>query len=112
MIVNGVELLNALDVTAGEGRDHVVISNLHELQEVFGYYFSAGAAAERAFMDPKLFGNIVDIATNLPSAQVIRSRMLVVVWALFYAIYWTILKLKNVELCYRIITVFLEFTCN
>lgn len=72
LIVNGVELLKALKISpTNRAKDHEYVSSLEELQEVFGHFLAAGAAAERAFTDAKLFKEIVDTASELKSAEVI-----------------------------------------
>ena len=73
LIVEGTELLSSLGVTPAKAADHAQLDSLSHLQEVFMWSFSRGGAAERPFNDAQLFATVVDTASNLNKAEVIRK---------------------------------------
>lgn len=70
LIVPGVELLLKLNITPGNDFNHDQLYTLDHLQETFSHFFRKGSAAERAFMDDKLFRKIVSEAEKLSNPKV------------------------------------------
>lgn len=70
LIVPGVELLLKLNITPGNDFNHDQLYTLDHLQETFFHFFRKGSAAERAFMDDKLFRKIVSEAEKLSNPKV------------------------------------------
>lgn len=70
LIVPGVELLLKLNITPGNYFNHDQLYTLDHLQETFSHFFRKGSAAERAFMDDKLFRKIVSEAEKLSNPKV------------------------------------------
>lgn len=62
MVVTGTSLLERLNGTSTNRKDHEVIKNVNDLYESFAYFFSRGAAAERHISDPKMFQILAQFA--------------------------------------------------
>lgn len=73
LIVPGIELLYALNVSPGDKSDHESLDSLSKLQETFALFFSRGSAAERYFADADLYQTIVQAAQSLNSVEVCTS---------------------------------------
>lgn len=69
LIVPGVKLLLKLNITPGNYFNHDQLYTLDHLQETFSHFFRKGSAAERAFMDEKLFRKIVSEAEKLSNPK-------------------------------------------
>lgn len=72
VVVSGVNLLQALALDPGSGRDHDVLHSKEDLKEAFIHYMQKGAAAERFFSDKEVFQRIARAAAEYPGAQVWR----------------------------------------
>jgi hypothetical protein len=59
VILSGVNLVNKLNLTSAEVRDHEILGSLKELYETFIYFFSQGAPAERYLGDEEAFQRLV-----------------------------------------------------
>ncbi|XP_053346760.1 ADP-dependent glucokinase isoform X1 [Clarias gariepinus] len=70
VVVSGVNLLQALALDPGSGRDHDVLHSKEDLKEAFIHYMQKGAAAERFFSDKEVFQRIARAAAEYPGAQV------------------------------------------
>ncbi|RUS71928.1 hypothetical protein EGW08_020303 [Elysia chlorotica] len=69
IIVPGVDLLKALNISPGRKQNHESIANLEQLQETFSQYLARGSAAERPFMDRTLYGDIIKTAETLEQTE-------------------------------------------
>ncbi|TRY98453.1 hypothetical protein DNTS_017509 [Danionella cerebrum] len=84
IIVDGVTLLNKLDLTpTDQPLHHDYIENTEQLAQSFAYFFSPGAASERFVVNDTLFSELVEASRELPgsrwsiggNAPVMASRM-------------------------------------
>ena len=73
LIVEGTELLSSLGISPANAADHAQLDSLSHLQEAFMWSFLRGGAAERPFNDARLFATVVDTASNLNKAEVIKK---------------------------------------
>ena len=71
LIVNGTELLRALDILPGSRVNHDTVKTLAQLQEVFHHHFANGAGAERHFSNKAVFKQVVSAASKLEGGQVL-----------------------------------------
>ncbi|XP_013090269.2 ADP-dependent glucokinase-like isoform X1 [Biomphalaria glabrata] len=69
IIVSGVSLLKALNISPGNKKNNNVLSSFSELQETFSYYFARGSAAERTFADQVVYQKIIQAAETLRDVE-------------------------------------------
>ncbi|GFO02997.1 ADP-dependent glucokinase [Plakobranchus ocellatus] len=65
VIVPGVALLKALNVSPGKKANHESLTNLKQLQETFAQFLARGSAAERPFLNKALYMEIIKAAKSL-----------------------------------------------
>uniref|UniRef100_A0A0N5ANK8 PKS_AT domain-containing protein n=1 Tax=Syphacia muris TaxID=451379 RepID=A0A0N5ANK8_9BILA len=65
LIVSGTALLEHINSTTTERKDHEVLTNINDLYEAFTYFFSRGAPSERHMSDEKTFQDLVQTAGDL-----------------------------------------------
>ncbi|XP_020502223.1 ADP-dependent glucokinase [Labrus bergylta] len=84
LIVDGVSLLNKIDLTPTEQPlHHNYLENAVQLAQSFAYFFAPGAAAERFMLNDTLFSELVEASRDLPgnrwaiggNAPVMAGRM-------------------------------------
>ncbi|XP_033750170.1 ADP-dependent glucokinase-like [Pecten maximus] len=69
LIVPGVVLLKALAVPSGRSENKDILKTVNDLEETFAHFFAKGSAAERAFLDKKIFQRIVSTSKMLEMSQ-------------------------------------------
>ncbi|XP_069138122.1 ADP-dependent glucokinase-like [Argopecten irradians] len=69
LIVPGVMLLKALAIPSGRRENKDVLNTVDDLENTFAHFFAKGSAAERAFLDKKIFQRIVSTSKMLEIFQ-------------------------------------------
>nr|XP_033776992.1 ADP-dependent glucokinase isoform X2 [Geotrypetes seraphini] len=69
VVVSGVQLLQALGLAPGQGKDHKVLRSEQDLMETFVHFMKRGAAAERFFSEKQIFQQIARAAAQYPGAE-------------------------------------------